>query len=107
MTLSHGNTPSTRESTTMDDLNPFEIVDGLAARLNHIFFNIVNKKPDCEKKLNKLSADIQKLCEQDANAALGAVHLCHNTPYTVWHPLHVSMLCELITKRMGYAAESV
>lgn len=90
----------------MDDLNPFEIVDGLAARLNHIFFNIVNKKPDCEKKLNKLSADIQKLCEQDANAALGAVHLCHNTPYTVWHPLHVSMLCELITKRMGYAAES-
>jgi len=95
-----------QDSSIEDKLNPFKTVDELAARLNHIFFNIVNKKPDCEKKLDKLSTDIQNLCEWDANAALGAVHLCHNTPYTVWHPLHVSMLTELITKRMGYSAES-
>lgn len=87
-------------------LNPFKTVNELAARLNHIFFNIVNKKSDCEKKLNILSADIQKLCEWDANATLGAVHLCHHNPYTVWHPLRVSILTELVTKRMGYSIKS-
>src|SRR3972149_4912537 len=95
-----------KESSSAENSSPFQVVDELAGRLNHIFFNIVNKKPHSEKKLNKLSTDIQKLCEWDANAALGAVHLCHNPPYTVWHPLHVSMLSELITRRMGYSPES-
>ena len=103
------NTPpsqTAQESSISNSLNPFEAVNEIADRLNHIFFSIANKKPNCEIKLNELSLDIQQLCEWDANAALGAVHLCHNTPYTVWHPLHVSMLTELITKRMGYSSES-
>ena len=93
--------------TANDDiLNPFEKVDQLATALNHVFFNIVNKKPDCERKVNTVSVEVQRLCEWDANAALGAVHLCHHKPYTVWHPLHVAMLSELITKRMGYRPQA-
>lgn len=95
-----------KEFSTEEKLSPFQVVDEMASQLNHVFFNIVNKKPNSEKKLDKLSTDIQRLCAWDANAALGAVHLCHNTPYTVWHPLHVSMLSELITRRMGYSPES-
>lgn len=98
---------SSSETTSSEDiLNPFEKVDQRATELNQIFFNIVNKKPDCERKVSGLALEIQKLCEWDANAALGAVHLCHHKPYTVWHPLHVAMLCELITKRMEYTPQA-
>ncbi|HEY4732644.1 MAG TPA: hypothetical protein VIH66_05305, partial [Gammaproteobacteria bacterium] len=36
---------SGKESSSEENSSPFQVVDELAGRLNHIFFNIVNKKP--------------------------------------------------------------
>lgn len=42
------------------------------------------------------------MCEQDLDAALGAVQLTHDIEYVLAHPLHVAILCELIAEFLKY-----
>ncbi len=56
-----------------------------------------------ERILN-VSKGIQALCEIDADAALGIIHLDHDGRYTVIHPMHQAILAELIAKRMNIMA---
>lgn len=93
-----------RKAITKDS-TPFEIFDDLAHRITGIFSRIVQKKEIKYEDLQDFSSDFLNLCEKDANAALGAVHLCHNHPYTICHPLHSAILSELIAKRLGYESE--
>ena len=87
------------------DLTPFEIFDDLAHRITGIFSRIVQQTEITYKELQEFCTDFQDLCEKDADAALGAVHLCHNHPYTICHPLHGAILSELIAKSVGYDIE--
>ncbi len=56
-------------------------------------------------RILKLCTDIQKVVEQDSDAVLGAVHLYHEGVYTINHPVHIAVLCELVGKRQGFSAE--
>ncbi|MCK4951321.1 MAG: HD domain-containing protein [Gammaproteobacteria bacterium] len=93
-----------REPVTGES-NPFEIFDDLAHRITEIFSRIVQQTGITYKELQEFCTDFQDLCEKDADAALGAVHLCHNHPYTICHPLHGAILSELIAKSVGYDIE--
>jgi HD-GYP domain-containing protein (c-di-GMP phosphodiesterase class II) len=96
--------PVERKPVTKDS-NPFEIFDDLAHRITGIFSRVVQKRGIEYKDLQEFSQDFLNLCGKDADAALGAVHLCHSHPYTICHPLHGAILSELIAKRIGYEPE--
>ena len=86
--------------------SPFHIVADIKLRLRSIFSGIVAAQTtDLPGRIAKLCRDLQNLCEMDADAALGTLHLDHEGRYTIVHPLHVAILCELIAKRKGVAAE--
>lgn len=86
--------------------SPFHIVADIKLRLKLIFTGIVaDQTTDLPGRIIKLCKDLQNLCEMDADAVLGTLHLDHEGRYTIIHPLHVAILCELIAKRKGVAAE--
>jgi len=86
--------------------SPFHIIADIKLRLRAIFTGIITAQTtDLPGRIIKLCKDLQDLCEMDADAALGTLHLDHEGRYTIIHPLHVAILCELIAKRKGVAAE--
>ena len=85
---------------------PFDTLDGFKNRLKNIYASLgQSQQNDFESRIIKLIQDIQGICEQDANAALGALHLDHTGRYTIIHPLHVALLSELIGKRQALSME--
>jgi len=86
---------------TNQNKSPFEILDELKNRLQKIFSDFLDnpdpKKPShLQARVLSLCKDIQALCEFDADAALGGLHLDFTGRYTINHPLHVAILCELL-----------
>lgn len=88
-------------------LTPFDHLDEFKLRLRSILDGILNAAENAEipSRLNKLIGDIQAICEEDADAALGMLHLDVENRYTVVHPLHVAILCELIARRKGVSPD--
>jgi HD-GYP domain-containing protein (c-di-GMP phosphodiesterase class II) len=84
---------------------PFELFYEFASRLDALFSQIEQKQGGCGRSLLKLCTDLQQLCASAPDAALGAVHLCNDGPYPVYHPLHVAVLCELVARRLKYPDE--
>ncbi len=86
--------------------SPFHMLDAFRNRLAGIFAAFANPEgADIPGRIRGLCADIQALCRYDADAALGALHLDHEGRYTIIHPLHVAILCELIAQRKAMAQE--
>jgi len=93
-------------SVPVEKPSPFHLVADIKLRLRSIFAGIVaDQTTDLPGRIIKLCRDLQSLCEMDADAALGTLHLDHDGRYTIIHPLHIAILCELIAKRKGVAAE--
>jgi HD-GYP domain-containing protein (c-di-GMP phosphodiesterase class II) len=82
-------------------LTPFDHLDEFKLRLRSILEGIANAAQNAEipTRLIKLIGDIQAICEEDADAALGMLHLDVENRYTIVHPLHVAILCELIARK--------
>jgi len=81
--------------------SPFEILDELKNRLQKVFSDFLDnpdpKKPShLQARVLSFCKDIQTLCEFDADAALGGLHLDFTGRYSINHPLHVAILCELL-----------
>ncbi|HFC53889.1 MAG TPA: HD domain-containing protein, partial [Gammaproteobacteria bacterium] len=55
-----------------------------------------------ERRLRNLARTIQALCDHDADASLGAVHLKHDIAYPLSHSISTSILCELVARRIGW-----
>ncbi len=86
--------------------NPFVTLDQLAMRLEGILCSV--RRAGCtelepERRLRNLGRIIQTLCDHDADAALGAVHLKHDVAYPLGHSLSTAMLCELVARRIGWS----
>lgn len=77
---------------------PFQRIDDFKTRLQKIFTDIQaqDKPSNLQARIIKLCEDVQKLWEQDACAALGAVHLNYGGRHSIDHPVHVALICELI-----------
>jgi len=92
-------------SAMHDEATPFEILEHIGHRLSHIFTAFDRGEYAAVQRTPKLCAELQQLCTRDADALLGAVHLCHNQPYTRCHPIHTAVLCELVGQRLDMNAE--
>ncbi len=91
----------TEAEAIKDEASPFEILEQLGHRLSHLFAALDRGEAAAVQRTPKLCAELQQLCDQDADALLGAVHLCHTQAYTVCHPIHTAVLCELVGRRLG------
>ncbi len=80
---------------------PFEILGELITRLPHIFAGLVRGRPESPQRALRFVNDLQSLCSQDPDAALGVVALCHDAPYPLIHPIHTAILCELMGRHCG------
>ena len=80
--------------------NPFHLFVEFSNRLENILISIKEKKADVEIRLLKLARDIQKFCKYDINAALAIVHLPVDGCYTLCHPLHCTIVSELIAQEL-------
>lgn len=85
------------------DTNPFERVARLAGHLDRILVGLECRDRATESEVAELAGQIECLCQQDADAATAAVHLCHGDTYTLCHPLYQSILCTQVAWRIGLA----
>lgn len=95
-----------KEHLTPQITSAFHIVDDFKLRLKGILDALVKPQSnDLQARIIKLGLDIQVLCDMDADAALGSLHLDHEGRYTIIHPLHVAILAELIGRKKNVPAE--
>lgn len=99
--------PSETAAPVVAKLTPFDHLEEFKFRLRSILDGIVNRAENAEipSRLLKLIGEIQAICEADADAALGMLHLDVESRYTVVHPLHVAILCELIGRKKQLPVE--
>lgn len=81
---------------------PFDVIEALAGCLQTALSRIERGETDALTRIDRFATEIQRLCRQDADAALGAVHLCHKHSYPIMHSIHTAILCELMGQRVGY-----
>ena len=84
----------------VEKINPFEIIRSASQRLNQVFQSLENGSPQVEERILRLVRDIVGICTDMPDAAIGALHLCHETSYTLCHPIHQACLVSLIGKRL-------
>ena len=84
-----------------EPLTPFDQMAYFQYRLNTIHTEIQSKTyTNLQVQINKFAQDIQSLCDNDPDAALGALHLDHDGKYSIIHPIHSALLSEIIAKRL-------
>ena len=83
-------------------ISPFLLVDDISKRLRGIFSGLVNKSPNMPERILQAVKDIHALCEQDMDAALGAVHLLHDRDYIIQHPIYVAIICNMLANFQEY-----
>lgn len=90
-----------------DVTNPFDRIYGFMQRLEHIFRDIEQTRSVVEGNIIKLCGELNTLCDEEPDAALASVHLCHDMPYTVHHPVHQAILNALVAKRLNLTEEQI
>ncbi len=84
---------------------PFDIIASIPERLSEALNGLANGATEYQGRIYRLAREIQFVCKQDPDAALGAVHLFHDDRYPLVHLLHTAILAEIIAVRMGYVPE--
>lgn len=82
--------------------SPFEIMADLRRRVAGLTASFLLGQTEAVPRARRLAGDIQALCADGADAALGSVHLCSDAAYSVCHPLHTAILCELVGTGCGF-----
>ncbi|HEY9199467.1 MAG TPA: HD domain-containing phosphohydrolase [Gammaproteobacteria bacterium] len=82
-------------------INPFDIFRDSMHRLTQVFQGIESAAPQIEERILRLVRDLLGVCHDYPDAALGAVHLCHDASYTLSHPIHQACLVALVGQRLG------
>lgn len=107
----HNNMTNQRTLATYDEkqpkTSPFIVFQDYMEKLGHLFSCIILRHEDCAHKLEKFCREFHAFCTENTDALLGCVHLCHNNPYTICHPLHVAALSQIISYRQGYREEKI
>ncbi|MBU1191033.1 MAG: HD domain-containing protein [Gammaproteobacteria bacterium] len=85
----------------VEKINPFEIIRAASQRLDQVFQGLESGSPQVEERILRLVRDILGICTEMPDAAIGALHLCHETTYTLCHPIHQACLVTLIGKRLA------
>ncbi len=94
-------------SAPIEKQSPFSLMSDIDLRLRMLFSSLATSQlSDFSGRTIRICRDLQSACEMDADAALGMLALGSEGRYTITHPLHVAILCELIAKKKGLDDES-
>ncbi|RFA25739.1 hypothetical protein CAI21_18395 [Alkalilimnicola ehrlichii] len=87
-----------------DTMPPFERLDALIKRVSLVFDAVHAATPgvDLGERVLRLVDELQELYDDHSDAMLGAVHLAHKHDYTVGHPTHCAILCEMMARSLEY-----
>ncbi|ORU94101.1 MAG: hypothetical protein A6F70_07620 [Cycloclasticus sp. symbiont of Bathymodiolus heckerae] len=66
---------------------------------------ITGKAVDVQESVSFVTNRIKEDCYNNANATLAAIHLSGEFSYSVLHPLHTAILCELLMRRLSFSDE--
>lgn len=81
--------------------SPFNVLDAISKNLKRVLSDMNNHvESDYNHRVFRLSSVVQKLCYENADAALGALLLDQNAAYTNIHPVLCAILTELMTRRL-------
>ena len=99
-------TPSSQSRHELDiDESPFLNLSRLAGVLGDQFDALRHGNSLSIGGIITLGRHIQRLCERDSDALLGAIHLYHDLQYTASHPVHSAILCEIFADSLGYDSQ--
>ncbi len=94
------------EATKSSLDSPFFVLDALRVNLLRILTDINNETPsDYNLRITKLATVIQRICFENADAALGAIILDQKSAYTNIHPILSAILTELLIRRLKVPAD--
>jgi HD-GYP domain-containing protein (c-di-GMP phosphodiesterase class II) len=85
--------------------SPFQLLNEIHNRLKQLLGSCQESPASGNfgERTLQLATDIQKLCRNDADAILGAVHLDTAGRYSIQHPLYRAVVCELLARRKDIA----
>ncbi len=82
--------------------SPFNVLDAIRLNVSRILEDMKNAvKSDYSQRIFRVAVVIQKLCNEDSDAALGAIILDQQAQYIQVHPIMCSLLTELLLRRKG------
>lgn len=87
--------------------SPFNQISGICEQLNNLFKRFLRNDLQAPEILRELVQELQQLRRQHPNALLGAVHLYHDVDYTLSHPIHCAILCDVLGKALGLGADMI
>ncbi|MBI5740078.1 MAG: HD domain-containing protein [Nitrospirae bacterium] len=96
-------TGSTQEQITT--LTPFELLDDAQVRLAHLFDDITASCTIEERHVNEITGlckTLQEACNEDMDAAISYLIMRNAARYTVKHPVHNAIICELMTRNLKW-----
>lgn len=85
--------------------NPFVRLSLIGQRLTGLHKALAEGKQEGVTGIQRLAGDIQRVCEEEPDAMLAAVHLFSEGCYTTYHALHRTILCEVVGDNAGHSAE--
>jgi HD-GYP domain-containing protein (c-di-GMP phosphodiesterase class II) len=90
--------PDTAELETVE--NPFELFYMYCNRLLNLLDGLTQHSEKFPDQIDKFCDELQSSCEKHSDALMGAVHLCYDFSYTIFHPLHIAILSEVVGLRL-------
>ena len=93
-----------RKVERIEDESPFDLLDRVQVRLERLFNNVSIEK-EVYSKFRNLCQILQKVCSQDADAALGSILVEREGRYTVKHPIHTALVCEIVSSHLEWPNE--
>ncbi|MAC46691.1 MAG: hypothetical protein CMI12_07555 [Oceanospirillum sp.] len=87
------------------DTNPFNELEEMCHELEKAFGAIGGegsfKEGRLQKRLYDTASQVQGLCNLNADALLGSIHLSNKFNYSIKHPLHVAIISTIIANSLG------
>lgn len=82
--------------------SPFNVLDAIRQNVNRILDDMNGAvDSDYQRRIMKVATVIQKLCQENADAALGAIILDQQALYSQVHPVMCALLTELLLRRQN------
>jgi len=80
--------------------SPFELIEDIYVQLSALFRSRGINTNFPFRVLN-LSKQIQRTCQMNADASLGAIFLYKEGNYSITHQIHCAIICEIISTHLG------
>jgi HD-GYP domain-containing protein (c-di-GMP phosphodiesterase class II) len=93
---------------------PFQLLDDFTNRLKQLLATLSGitegsteqqASHNFPERVMNLASEVQLLCQKDADALLGAIHLAKGSRYSLDHPLYRSVVTDLLGSRKGLSLE--